>query len=244
MAPRLTAVLLLVALFTSCSTSRAVRLDTGQGAPREYRPPASNTSGHVDAESFEQTLNLLMLEAPLPLRSSQQGSLVLASYPGHDMHAGWQRLMSRSFGGFCKPAQRRDDCLSVLDDVMGLSPWDKLGVSLALSLDPQPPTPSPSSPRPQPPSPLCCWSAWVWTPSWSWWMPAGSSSAPPTRPPPSKSCSRPLSASPTELARKSLVSSSRGSHRLRGHQRSPRAPRRYRDEVQGGVALLSSRRCP
>ncbi|HEX8699184.1 MAG TPA: hypothetical protein VF815_10135 [Myxococcaceae bacterium] len=44
--------------------------------------------------------------------------------------------MSKSFGGICEPGQRRDNCLSLLDDVMGLSEWDKLGVALGLSLDP------------------------------------------------------------------------------------------------------------
>ena len=44
--------------------------------------------------------------------------------------------MSRSFGGFCKAGQRRADCLSLLDDVMGLSKWDKLGVALGLSIEP------------------------------------------------------------------------------------------------------------
>ncbi len=44
--------------------------------------------------------------------------------------------MSKSFGGLCKPGQRRADCLSLLDDVMGLSGRDKLGVALGLSLDP------------------------------------------------------------------------------------------------------------
>jgi hypothetical protein len=44
--------------------------------------------------------------------------------------------MSKSFGGLCAPGQRRENCLSLLDDVMGLSEWDKLGIALGLSLDP------------------------------------------------------------------------------------------------------------
>jgi len=44
--------------------------------------------------------------------------------------------MSKSFGGLCKPGQRKQHCLSLLDDVIGLSEWDKLGVSLGVSLDP------------------------------------------------------------------------------------------------------------
>ncbi|HYH97144.1 hypothetical protein [Hyalangium sp.] len=136
MARRLIAAVLLVALSTGCATQRIVRLDTGQGAPLEYRPPTSNKSIKVDAEVFEQALTHLVLNTPLTLRSPQQGWLVRASYPSNTEDTRWQRLMSKSFGGLCNPGQRRDSCLSLLDDVMGLSQWDKLGMGLALSLDP------------------------------------------------------------------------------------------------------------
>jgi hypothetical protein len=90
----------------------------------------------VDAEAFESALTQWVLTAPEPLLFPQQGGLVRASYPSSDADAQWKRLMGKSFGGLCKPGQRRDSCLSLLDDVMGLSEWDKLGVGLALSLDP------------------------------------------------------------------------------------------------------------
>jgi hypothetical protein len=61
---------------------------------------------------------------------------VRASYPSDAPDTRWQRLMSKSFGGLCEPGQRRENCLSLLDDVMGLSEWDKLGVALGLSIDP------------------------------------------------------------------------------------------------------------
>jgi len=136
MARRLTAAVLLLALFTACTTPRVVRLDMGQGAPLEYRPPTSNKSVKVDAAAFEEALTRLVLEAPLALRPAQQAWLVRASYPGNDEDTRWKRLMSKSFGGLCKPGQRRDDCLSLLDDAMGLSQWDKLGVALGLSIEP------------------------------------------------------------------------------------------------------------
>jgi hypothetical protein len=136
MAIRLTVAVLLLALLNACATPRVVRLDTGQGAPLEYRPPTSNKSVKVDAEAFEEALTQWVLNAPLTLRSPQQGWLVRASYPGNDAETRWQRLMSKSFGGICKAGQRREDCLSLLDDVMGLSEWDKLGVALGMSLQP------------------------------------------------------------------------------------------------------------
>ena len=136
MATRLTVVVLLLALLNACATPRVVRLDMGQGAVLEYRPLPSTQSVKVDAEAFEESLTLLMLSAPLTLRPPQQGWLVRASYPGTDEAPRWQRLMSKSFGGLCAPGERKESCLSLLDDVMGLSEWDKLGIALGLSLDP------------------------------------------------------------------------------------------------------------
>ncbi len=82
------------------------------------------------------TWRIVLNGVPLPLHSAQQGGLVRASYPSLDAETRWQRLMSKRFGGICKPGQRSDNCLSLLDDVMGLSEWDKLGVGMALSIDP------------------------------------------------------------------------------------------------------------
>jgi len=136
MAPRLTAAVVLLALLNACATPLVVRLDTGQGAPLEYRPPSSNKPVQVEADAFEESLTQLVLKAPLTLRSPQQGWLVRASYPSNDADTRWQRVMSKSFGGLCEPGQRREDCLSLLDDVLGLSEWDKLGMGLSLSLAP------------------------------------------------------------------------------------------------------------
>jgi hypothetical protein len=136
LATRLTVAVLLLALLAACATPRVVRLDTGQGVPLEYRPPSSNMSVKVEAESFEESLTRVVLNAPLTLRSPQQGWLVRASHPSDDEDIRWRRRMSKSFGGLCEPGQRGEDCLSLLDDVMGLSEWDKLGMGLALSLEP------------------------------------------------------------------------------------------------------------
>jgi hypothetical protein len=136
MASRLSIAVLLVSLLSACATTRVVRLDTGQGAPREYRPPTWDYSVKVGTDEFEQALARLVLEMPLALRPAQQSGLVRASYPAHGADTRWQRLMGKSFGGLCKAGQRREDCLSLLDDVMGLSEWDKLGVALGLSFEP------------------------------------------------------------------------------------------------------------
>ncbi|MCY1018506.1 hypothetical protein [Pyxidicoccus sp. MSG2] len=136
MAARWSIAFLLLALLSGCATSRVVRLDTGQGAPQEYSPPTSDKVVRVDADAFEDALTRLVLNAPMTIRSSHQGWLQRVSYPANDGASAWQRLMGRSFGGLCKAGQRRGDCLSLLDDAMGMSEWDKLGVALGLSLDP------------------------------------------------------------------------------------------------------------
>ena len=88
----------------------------------------------VDAEVFEEALGQLVLDVPLTLRAPQQGWLVRASHSGNAADSRWQRLMRKSFGGICEPGQRRDHCLSLLDDGMGLGEWDKLGIALGLSV--------------------------------------------------------------------------------------------------------------
>ncbi|RKH69598.1 SitA5 family polymorphic toxin [Corallococcus aberystwythensis] len=126
---------LFLALLSACATPRGrVRLETGEGPPVEHSPPSSARAVTVDADAFGKALSDLILVTPLRLRASRSGGWVRASYPGSD--ARWQHVTDRGFGGFCEPGARRGDCISLLEDVMGLSEWDKLGVALALSLDP------------------------------------------------------------------------------------------------------------
>jgi hypothetical protein len=136
MEPRLTLAALFLVLSTACATPNAVQLDTGEGAPREYRPPTSKKSVTLDADAFEEALTQLVLDAPFTLRPAQHGGLVRAASPGNDAGTRWQRLMRKSFRGICHEGQHGGDCLSLLDDVMGLSEWDKLGMALGLSLEP------------------------------------------------------------------------------------------------------------
>ncbi|SEL61827.1 hypothetical protein SAMN05444354_107119 [Stigmatella aurantiaca] len=65
MATRLGVTLLFLALLKACATPRAVRLDTGQGAPWEYRLSSSTKSVKVTSEAFEEALAQLVLGVPL-----------------------------------------------------------------------------------------------------------------------------------------------------------------------------------
>jgi hypothetical protein len=132
---RLTVSVLVLALATGCGPTRRVLLDTGHGAPRELPQATSHQAISVEADAFEDSLSRMVLAAPLTLRAPGQGWLQLASHSTQP-DTRWRLLMSKSFGGYCPPGQLRDDCLSLLDDVMGLGPWDKLGVALAMSLQP------------------------------------------------------------------------------------------------------------
>ncbi|MBN8468118.1 hypothetical protein JYJ95_16475 [Corallococcus exiguus] len=131
MAFRVQLAVLLLALLSACAAPRGrVRLDTGEGAPIEYSPPSPVRAVTVGEEAFEEALTDLVLVTPLRLRASRPGEWIRASY------SQGPQVSDRAFGGFCEPGLRRGDCISLLEDVMGLSDWDKFGVALALSLDP------------------------------------------------------------------------------------------------------------
>jgi anti-sigma factor RsiW len=125
----------LLVLLSACGTTRVVRLDTGEGAPLEYRPLTWNKSVEVDAYQFEEALARLVLEEPLTLRSPQAGWLVRTSSSSATAGPQWHRMVGKSFGGVCKAGQSKEGCLSLLDDVMGLRERDKLAVALGLSFD-------------------------------------------------------------------------------------------------------------
>ncbi|WP_164018919.1 Tox-REase-5 domain-containing protein [Pyxidicoccus trucidator] len=128
----------LVLLLTSCATPRVVRLETGQGHPLEYTPPSSDQSVPVDAAAFEEALTQLVLEVPLSIRAPQAGALVRATSSGTWAAAdrAWQLALRKDYGRWCHAFEAPGDCLSLLEDGLGLSPMDKLAMALGLSLDP------------------------------------------------------------------------------------------------------------
>ena len=136
MNPRQILALLMAVLTAACTTPRVIRLDTGQGVPLQYRPPSESLCVKVSEGEFEEALTRLVLHAPLTLRPPQKGWLVRTAFSNADPDQPWQNLAIKSFGGLCKPGQPRYGCVSLLDDVMRLSEWDKLGIALGLSFDP------------------------------------------------------------------------------------------------------------
>jgi hypothetical protein len=102
----------------------------------EHEPPTANASVQVGADAFEHALQQLVLEMPLTLSPPRTGWLVRTSTADSTADSRLQHLVSKSFGGVCKAGQRRSECLSLLDDAMGLTEWDKLGIALGLSFGP------------------------------------------------------------------------------------------------------------
>jgi hypothetical protein len=136
MVRRLSAVLMLVVLSTACATPRVVRLDTGEGPPLEYRPPTWNQSVEVSAADFEEALGRLVLERQLTLRPAGQGWLVRTSSSPVSQESSMGYWLGKGMGGPCRLGQPKEQCLSLLDDVLGLRPWEKVAAGLGLSLEP------------------------------------------------------------------------------------------------------------
>lgn len=132
-------VALWVAMFSAgCASTRVVLLDTGHGSPLAYAPTSWGSSVKVDEDAFEEALAKLVLELPLSIRSSHEGGWVRVSSPGYGstVDRGWQLALRRSYGRWCRAHEGPGDCLSLLEDGLGFSSWDKLAVAVGLSLDP------------------------------------------------------------------------------------------------------------
>jgi hypothetical protein len=131
---RAVAWVLLVAL-TGCASSRVVRLGMGEGRSLEYAPPSWDRSIRVEAEDFEEALARLVLHVPLTLRPVQGWELVRASSTGATLDRTWQFTLRKDYGRWCRAHEAPGDCLSLLEDGLGLSPMDRLTVAVGLSLD-------------------------------------------------------------------------------------------------------------
>jgi hypothetical protein len=126
----------LLVLLSACSPTRVVLLKTGVGSPLEHRPSSWKGSVAVDEDDFGAFLALQVLEAPLEVRPHPHGQFVRASYSGNDTAKPWHLMLRKGIGGMCAAGQRTEDCISLLDDVMGLSRDEKLVVALGLSFSP------------------------------------------------------------------------------------------------------------
>jgi len=105
-----------------CVSTRVVRLDTGERAPLEYAPTTWDASVRVDVDAFEEALAQLVLAVPLTLRPAQPGLFVRAGTWGAQADSAWQGALRKDYGRWCK-AREGGDCLSLLEDGLGLGSW-------------------------------------------------------------------------------------------------------------------------
>ncbi|WP_164019054.1 AHH domain-containing protein [Pyxidicoccus trucidator] len=127
--------LVLLPWVVGCASTRVVRLDTGEGAPLEYAPASWDASVRVDSDDFEEALTRLVLEVPLSLRPSQAGLLVRAGTWGAQADSTWQGALRKDYGRWCQ-AREGGDCLSLLEDGLGLGEMDRLTLALGFAMDP------------------------------------------------------------------------------------------------------------
>jgi hypothetical protein len=113
-----------------------VLLNTGAGRPLKYESPTADRSVQVSADEFEEALQRLVLEVPLSLRPAQAGRLVRASSHGATLDTVWRSALHRDYGRWCGAHHAPSDCLSLLEDGLGLTATDKLTVALGLSMEP------------------------------------------------------------------------------------------------------------
>jgi hypothetical protein len=137
MARRVSAVLMVVAVVASaCASPRVVRLETGQGPALEYQPPTRSQAVEVSAADFEEALERLMLHEPLAIRPAGPDWLVRTASSREAEESSAGSWVGKALGGPCRPGQPKQQCVSLLDDVMGLRPWEKVALGLGLSLEP------------------------------------------------------------------------------------------------------------
>ena len=128
--------LLLLPLMVGCASTRAVRLNTGNGQSLQYTPRTSEGSVEVDADAFEKSLARLVLDVPLSLRPPESGWLVRASARGSTVDRALRSTLHKDYGRWCRAHEGPGDCLSLLEDGLGFDDRNRLALALGLSLDP------------------------------------------------------------------------------------------------------------
>ncbi len=125
-------VLLVVPWLAACVSGPPVRLETGQGAPIVYRPPADEPPPvRVSQEEFVSALTDLMLLTPLSLElPERRGRVVRASWSA-SMGDPAQAWMERQ----CAPSEPPDGCLVLPSNAPPPETLARLRLALSFALD-------------------------------------------------------------------------------------------------------------
>ncbi|WP_147444627.1 hypothetical protein [Corallococcus sp. CA053C] len=114
MALRWGTLLLLGLLLAGCSTTRVVRLDTGQGRPVVYTPPSNVKPVPVDEDAFHAVMSQLVLGLHFNLRSEAppRSRFQLASWEGEDDAP--PNTSGRDYRAWCERQDSPRECLTLL----------------------------------------------------------------------------------------------------------------------------------
>jgi hypothetical protein len=125
--------LLVVPWLASCVSGPEVRLETGQGAPIVYTPPAAEPRPvRVSQEEFVSALTDLVLHMPLSLSPPRkEGRVRLASWDGEGERDTAQRRMERQ----CAPSEPPDGCLILPRNAPPPERLERLRLALSFSMD-------------------------------------------------------------------------------------------------------------
>jgi len=124
--------LLVVPWLAACVSGPPVRLETGQGAPIVYRPPADEPPPvRVSQEEFVSALTDLMLLTPLSLElPERRGRVVRASWSA-SMGDPAQAWMERQ----CAPSEPPDGCLVLPSNAPPPETLARLRLALSFAMD-------------------------------------------------------------------------------------------------------------
>jgi len=125
-------VLLVVPWLAACVSGPPVRLETGQGAPIVYRPPADEPPPvRVSQEEFVSALTNLMLLTPLSLElPERRGRAVRASWSA-SMGDPAQAWMERQ----CEPSEPPEGCLVLPSNAPPPETLARLRLALSFAMD-------------------------------------------------------------------------------------------------------------
>jgi hypothetical protein len=124
--------LLVVPWLAACVSGPPVRLETGQGAPLVYRPPADEPPAvRVSQEEFISALTDLMLQAPMSLElPRREGRVVRASWSASAQDSA-QAWMERQ----CEPSEPADGCLVLPSNAPPPETLARLRLALSFAMD-------------------------------------------------------------------------------------------------------------
>jgi hypothetical protein len=125
-------VLLVVPWLAACVSGPPVRLETGQGAPIVYRPPANEPPPvRVSQEEFVSALTDLMLLTPLSLELPEQRSRVVRASWSANLGDPAQAWMERQ----CEPSEAPEDCLVLPSNAPPPETLARLRLALSFAMD-------------------------------------------------------------------------------------------------------------